>query len=562
MSMNKIILLGHPTSGLHQVESLLLASGMQAALPSKRDDLLPSEVVDTLCQAHQCPSVDNVMTEDEFIPVQAGPMWHGLALDLVMGNLQQALWGWADARNVFWLDYWATLDPHATFVMVYDHPISALQAAAGQLVGRDIDMEIPRLLENWQAYNGAMLRFYSRHAGRCLLINARHAHKQLLNYVGQLGERLHGATPHLLTHNPQSALAEALLLVLPAEFDKQALHWAITQGQGNPDTLRQWLSGDNPLERHLLQKVLEDYPAAEQIYQELEAAATVQQSQPASASVNHGDAWMALVEQRQTMAALTVNLYEQFLEQKQLQLGLNERISIENKRAEIFRKELAEAVGRVQNLEKENEETKIKLNKTLEDREKKLIENQDLSKAKNEALAKVQAFQQQLKQSKKPTLDAPKIKELEEENDLILSQLHQVQEELERYYLENQDLKKKLPQPQTKPYGAAQRIQKRLSYRLGSVMIANSRSLRGWLGMPFALAGQVRSYRKEKQAEGDRKLPPIHTYADAHDAERYKQHLSYRLGEIFIKQSKTPWGWLILPFALRSAVKAFKEGRA
>ena len=520
MSMNKIILLGHPTSGLHQVESLLLASGMQAALPSKRDGLLPGEVVDILCQAHQCTAIEDAMTEEEFSPVPTGPMWQGLALDLVMGNLQQALWGWADARNIFWLDYWATLDPHATFVMVYDHPSNALQAAAGQLVGRDIDMEIPRLLENWQAYNGAMLRFCSRHSKRCLLINARQAHKQLLNYVEQLGEKLHGATPNLLTHNPESAPAEALLLALPAEFDKQALHLAITQGQGDPDTLKRWLSGDDPLEQHLLQKVLEDYPAAEQIYQELEAAATVQHSQPAGTSVNPGDAWIALVERRQTMAALTLNLYEQYLEQKKLHFELKNQLLIEDEKTKSVRLQLEDALKTVQDLKKE---------KSIK------IENSS---------------------------DSLKIKDLEEENDLILHQLHQVQEELERYYLENQDLKKKLPQPQTRPYGAAQRIQKRLSYRLGSAMIANSRSFGGWLGMPFALTKQVRLYRKEKLAEGDRKLPPIHAYADAHDAERYKHHLSYRLGEIIIKHSKTPWGWLIFPFAVRSAVKAFKEGRA
>jgi hypothetical protein len=155
----------------------------------------------------------------------------------------------------------------------------------------------------------------------------------------------------------------------------------------------------------------------------------------------------------------------------------------------------------------------------------------------------------------------PKIKELEEEIDLILTQLHQVQEELERYYLENQDLKKKLPQPQTKPYGAAQRIQKRLSYRLGAVMIANSRSLTGWFRMPFALASEARAYRADKHARGDQKLPPIHTYADASDAERYKKHLSYRLGEVFIKYIKTPWGWLVLPFVIRGTIKNFKEGR-
>ena len=91
--MNKIIILGHPTSGLKEVESLLLASGMQAALPSKRDGLLPSDVVNTLCQAHQCLAIEDAMTEDEFSPVQAGAIWQGLGLDLVLGNLQHALWG-------------------------------------------------------------------------------------------------------------------------------------------------------------------------------------------------------------------------------------------------------------------------------------------------------------------------------------------------------------------------------------------------------------------------------------------------------------------------------------
>ncbi len=120
--MNKIILLGHASSGLYEVEALLLSSGMQSARPSKRDNLRPADVVQTLCQAHQCADVNEATTEDDFTPVKAGAIWSGLAMDLMLGNLQQTLWGWADTRNIYWLDYWAELDPDATFVMVYDHP--------------------------------------------------------------------------------------------------------------------------------------------------------------------------------------------------------------------------------------------------------------------------------------------------------------------------------------------------------------------------------------------------------------------------------------------------------
>ncbi len=40
--------------------------------------------------------------------------------------------------------------------------------------------------------------------------------------------------------------------------------------------------------------------------------------------------------------------------------------------------------------------------------------------------------------------DSEKIKDLEQENEQLLAQLHQVQEELEIYYLENKEIEKKL----------------------------------------------------------------------------------------------------------------------
>jgi hypothetical protein len=127
--------------------------------------------------------------------------------------------------------------------------------------------------------------------------------------------------------------------------------------------------------------------------------------------------------------------------------------------------------------------------------------------------------------------------------------------------LENQELLKKQAKPKSKPYGAAERIQQQLSYRLGASMIANSRSLGGWIVMPFSLIGVTRTYRKDRRAKENQKLPPIHTYADAHDAERYRQHLSFQLGQTMLKYIKTPWGWLWMPFALAGTAKAFKKSR-
>lgn len=151
--------------------------------------------------------------------------------------------------------------------------------------------------------------------------------------------------------------------------------------------------------------------------------------------------------------------------------------------------------------------------------------------------------------------------DLKEENELLLTQLHQVQEELERYFLETQRLKQTLV-PRAAPLcGAADRVKQQLTYRLGATMIERSRSLGGWISMPFALIGTARRFRADVRARGDKKLPPISKYQDRHEAERVKQHLSYRIGAALLRNVKSPVGWMRLPFALGREVKAFRAER-
>lgn len=426
--MNKIILLGHPSSGLQEVEALLLSSGMQTPLPSKRLNQSPGDVVQTLCQAHQCAEVSEVTTESDFSPIKAGEIWRDLALDLLLGNLHQNIWGWADTRNIYWLNYWAELDPHVTFVMVYDHPSKALQAMSVQRGAQPSEMEVTRLLENWQAYNSAMLSFYSRHASRCLLVNASCAPEQLQAYLDLLGAQLHGNVSKL----------NSRAFVAPNANATERLSF---------------------VEEYLLNQLLQEYPVVLQTFEEIEASSTVPCVRLVSEKVNPVTAWVEHIQQLQI------------------------------------------------------------------------------------------------------TSDYPS-KALEEENELLLMQLHQVQEELERYYLEYQSLKKNPVNSYGRLYGAADRIQQQLTYRLGATLIANSRSLGGWLRMPFALRREVRAYRVDMSKKGNQNLPPIHSYADAYEAERCKQHLSYKLGQTLLKHNKTPWGWFVLPFAMLSTIKNFKKARS
>lgn len=614
--MNKIILLGHPSSGLSAVDNLLKQSGMLSAKPSKRDGLFPEDITDTLCRAHDCLNIDDVLSEQEFLPIQAGTVWHGLALDLLLGNLDQSLWGWSDPRSIYWLDYWSSLDPHVTFIMVYDHPISSLQSHAKNLQETQLDMAVPRLLENWQAYNGAILRFQSKESKRCLLINAQRAREQLDTYLSELSSRLHGKSSSTLELPSNQAMGYQLNNdvinsntsdskgntdnyisyfnhanhVSHDEYDNNESYPAYSDPanrqqldySGNhqkslvevsdqsplskvlinsPEMVR-WFEGHAAIDHHLLHQLLQQYPQALQIYQELEAASSVTAPDESMATNMHpGEAWLQLIQQRQAIADVLLNFYQQMqgqiaqinaLEQENLKIEnkLDEEINLKNIEQEAKKSAIA-----AQLFEKQQKE---ELHKQLQEQLK--INQQQHDQQINQLEEKLREAERAIEKAKETALEPTQLKDLEEENELLLNQLHLVQEELERYYLENQDLQKKIPKPKSKPYGAAERIQQQLSYRLGATMIANSRSLGGWLKMPMALTKQIRQYKADLKLKANQKQVPIHAYADAHEAARYQQHLSYKLGQTLIKHGKTPWGWLWMPIAINRTVKNFRKG--
>jgi hypothetical protein len=156
---------------------------------------------------------------------------------------------------------------------------------------------------------------------------------------------------------------------------------------------------------------------------------------------------------------------------------------------------------------------------------------------------------------------------LAEERDQLISQLHQVQEALERYYLEIGRLKQAAPvqtpstaapQPVAAHFGAAERVKSQLSYRLGNTMITCSRSAGGWLLMPFALSRVALQFHGERPEREARRLPPIHQYRDAHMAEQVKGHLSYRLGHAMVHNARSPLGWMAMPAALLRQVREFR----
>ncbi|EAI3039268.1 sugar transferase, partial [Campylobacter coli] len=93
---------------------------------------------------------------------------------------------------------------------------------------------------------------------------------------------------------------------------------------------------------------------------------------------------------------------------------------------------------------------------------------------------------------------------------------------------------------------AKQRIQNQLSYKLGQTMITNSKSLLGYIRMPFVLSYTKDKHKQEQKIYQEKikknpslKLPPLESYPDYKEALKFKNHLSYKLGEALIQANKT-----------------------
>ena len=92
---------------------------------------------------------------------------------------------------------------------------------------------------------------------------------------------------------------------------------------------------------------------------------------------------------------------------------------------------------------------------------------------------------------------------------------------------------------------AKSRIHNQLSYKLGQAMIENSKSIWGYIRMPYVLSYIKDMHKKEQIAYNEKikanpnlKLPPLESYPDYKEALKEKECLTYKLGEAMIEASK------------------------
>jgi len=584
---------GHPSSGYKEVEEILKQRGMASALPSRRDALLPQDITATLCKAHQATDIDNVETEEEIKPLKVAPVWHGMALDLMLGNLEQTLWGWSDPKSIYSLDYWCQLDDNLKFVLVYDASQQALMKAAENNNNLSSTI-VEHHLNNWMAYNGALLAFFLRNRNRCLLVstqqvklNAEACLQQLQPLLStpllSVAETKSEEVSYVVTTDESSFTAPTSHSLLPIQKLSELANIAGLDAKETQDVLHA-----NIVEHYLLDQLISDYPASQDLYAELQSAANLPLQLEYHEKLKPQQVWEILVQQRLRNAELASGLHKAYIGMsKTLELSVSEQTRegelllsqlhqvqeelekqcLQKAEIEKFKTQQSKQLQHQIALAKSKEEEVISLIKKVADIQKQLEttkasgrQSENEKNNLNVALVETKNLLAAAKAKQQSQFDeqAQKFEILQQENELLLTQMHKVQEELERYFLENQKLK----QHQTPAYyGAAERIKQDLSYRLGATMISRSRSLTGWLGMPQALAAERRAWLKLNSKQPSKILPPVTIHRDAHEAERVKNHLSYRLGQVLISNGGSVVGWVKLPFAISREVRKFRQQR-
>jgi len=243
--MNKLMIVGRTDSGIAALSSALAPLGFRPALPSRRENKHPEEITAAICKSFRVPDPSAPGSVD-FQQLQPGPVWRELATDLILGNEVPGPWFWGDPRGIYLLDFWKLHDPQTLFVMVYHEPEGVLDFSSSGVPPDFASGSTEQRLDNWEAYNSTLLRFFLTNPDRCLLIHGRRALMDPVACARSIGERL--------------------------AFDPECVGEP-AEATGNP------ISGDrlgrNLVEQFIIDRFLEANSRYRRLYQELQVSATL-----------------------------------------------------------------------------------------------------------------------------------------------------------------------------------------------------------------------------------------------------------------------------------------------
>lgn len=526
--MNKIVIVGHPDSGLEDVEKMLQESGMCAPAPSLQEGLFPREIDSTICKAHGVESFGNVIHEKRlsFKSIKVSPVWNVLAMNLMRGNLELSLWGWADPMAVFLLDYWKTADPQILFMLVYKHPRSVLD---GQLKRNDLStgqlFYSSTELEYWRPYNEALLSFYHQNSERCLLVNSEQMCQlnnsstvdivELINapsksdFISQLNAAsMLEVSEKRGVENPHSTDNELFF----REIHSGSKDGGITCAKGKLSILATYLA-DN-IVSHLGDEM--------ELYEELQAVASIPLYADSSSKITPLEAWQGFGQLELERRDLSAQVQDVVTQMERLQTDIkNNGLGFEGDVAKS-----PALLRQMHQIQEAQEQTFLELQE-----EKKL--RIGLQQNSTKAVAQ------------------------ETPEDVLFQQLCTANNELKTVVEQNAQLEKS----QREIYiGAEARAKNELPYLVGTAIIERGLGVLGLLLLPWLLRLVVSRTRNE-HLELAARLPRVAEYEDREEAHKVEKHLSHLLGTACLAHVDKPWSWVVMPWAFIAAYRRYRRLR-
>ncbi|MCG5510663.1 hypothetical protein [Ectothiorhodospira lacustris] len=368
--MNTLCITGAPNAEFNTLSGLLFQSGLSQAQPIERQA--------RLSMADWHAKVAPVLQRKQPL----GRLWDEVATDLLLANLHQTCWGWADQGSLWALDYWAELEPGIHFLLLTCDP----QDYLAHCLLTEEDPDEKTCLEQWRSHHERLLNFYLANPERCLLVNARQALIKPTALLDKLNERW--------------------------QFGLQ-----MPQAQSLPALPGARQTAPLTLARHLADKTLQEAGGnLTPLHQELQAA-------------------------QQPLTNMDAEKGEDGTLQGQAELPLASILKDYQRRcaqdlSEDERRQLSE-------LKQENELLLAQLHQVQEELEATFLKHQESEKALQQAKQAAAKITHEPGQASAPQQKAEKaLEESQQENELLLLQLHQVQEELENYFLQHQQATK------------------------------------------------------------------------------------------------------------------------
>ncbi|WP_151747048.1 hypothetical protein [Acinetobacter soli] len=144
------------------------------------------------------------------------------------------------------------------------------------------------------------------------------------------------------------------------------------------------------------------------------------------------------------------------------------------------------------------------------------------------------------------------INQKEKSTDLFMEKFINLQNK----YLSEINLKKEIKNKS----GAIDLVKNSLTYKIGSIFVKKT-SIKDYEKIPFEIIKEMKDFLIKKIHEDIANLEYLDEYLDQNQAQLYKQHLSYRLGKVFLEKLILRKDVKTLPSDFLDEIIAFKKSK-